>query len=56
VKKRKKIWRKQKHDGEKEWKYIETKKTLYWILGRTTPVTSQLFTDTIEKITKIFQE
>jgi len=30
------------------------RKTLYWILGRTTPVTLQLFTDTIEKIIKIY--
>jgi len=32
------------------------RKTLYRILGRTTPVTLQFFTDTIERIMKIFQE
>jgi len=35
---------------------LKRRATLYWILQRPTPVTFQLFRDTIEKIIKIFQE
>jgi len=35
---------------------LKQRKTLYLILGRATPVTFQLLTNTIEKIIKIFQE
>jgi len=49
----KKRQRKRKHYGEKERKFIKTKKNF---LGRAAPLTFKLFTDAIEKVMKIFQE
>ena len=43
AKKRKKIWRKQKHYGEKEWKFIKTKKNFLSDRRKGSPTNLQVF-------------
>jgi len=54
---------KKKRDGENEnitekrnGSLSRLRKTFYWIVGRVAPLTFKFFTDTIEKIMKIFQQ